>query len=374
MSYVPYGSYNGSLDTFSINPENFKLCLAEQNDYTAYYNYDGTENGALRSEEGGGASIKEIDYLKAIDGYATPFNFFVSLHLIAQHKTFMEDVVDAVMKKDVQDPIVFTYIESSSTVITQIDYSGHDQMWYYNITTHKDGTETKSTQAYWVRDRVIDNNNVSDYVNDGTINLSLNENFWRKKEITYYGSLNVTKADTWLRLLEKEITEKSTGSGPHAEEPVNKVDYYTYWIQNKAADKIIVDEETGDIIGKEEWHRDCEINETTTSESSSFSSTLSNKEDKLRVDDFIELINSYPSVKDNLITAPSQMFYFLQQSESTQKMEQVMRYVLYKLSGIDYGVTEESELDNLLKRLYSNYSYVSQLYAGTIQESFGGTN
>ena len=63
-----------------------------------------------------------------------------------------------------------------------------------------------------------------------------------------------------------------------------------------------------------------------------------------------EFKNEIIEVKNNLTTAPSTIFYLLQQDTKTQRLERIMRYVMFKLNDVDYGI-RDGDLDIFLKLL-----------------------
>ena len=72
----------------------------------------------------------------------------------------------------------------------------------------------------------------------------------------------------------------------------------------------------------------------------------------------------YQCPLNNLVGSREMMFELLKQSEDTQSYERLMRYLLYLLTGNDYGVTE-FDFNEFLNGSFSN---VSGLYGNTAQE------
>lgn len=340
------GNGESLLSYFTLTSD-FKLCIVVEKSSNTYKDY----NGDVISEmcDGGGYEIQEVDYQKYIEAYATPLNFFISLHLIAQNKNFMNDVVDMVKRKDVDDPIVFTFVESETTTTETIEYSGGQQINYVEFKRNIDNNYewmTGNSGFSTYKSNVINNTNISEY-------MVPNPSYAKMIVKTHSGSWQVTKADTWMINVEKEIVENPVPNSGGTDTESYIVTPNGEWltdspgpIGNKTKDENIETFERYYIAR-------CDIVKTTTTEVTGKRYSATNETKKMKVDDFVEFIQEkYKDVENNLTTAPSNLFYFLQQSESTQRQEKIMRYVIYKLSGIDYGITDLSELDYLFGTKY----------------------
>lgn len=354
LKYMKYNDFESTynrgdaetlLDNFTINSD-FELCIVVQNGSTTYYDYDG--NIMRGSSSGGGYEIKKIDYQKYIEGYATPFNFFISLHLVAQDTDFM----DAILNKVTADEIVLTYVESEIYSKEEVTYSGTEtiktqtaeEVLYNGITYIMLISENETTNA-------INNSNISDIITP-------DPNYSKKETRAYSGSWNVTKANTWLIASEKEISEISSDEPSSEDTPIDKPSVERNPVPGTKIsedDKIYDRDVTEYVITK---------NITITSNSKNYVATDYEKE--LKVNEFAEFIKTYPRVKNNLTTAPNQLFYLLQQSESTQKFEQIMRYIMLQLTGKDYGVSEKA-LDYLFED-NQNYIAVSNISKNYIRK------
>lgn len=350
--YEAFKSIEGSADSlkyFSINPETFKLCIARRNSYTEITYYDMSTNTT-----GGGIETEEKDYLTSIQNYGTPFNFFISLHLIAQDDEFMKELVDMVTREGIEDPIILTLIESQVTNKIQIDYSGTRRIEKQEI-IHSNTREVPDVVTtisdYWI---TIDNNNITEYTTP-------EPEYWRKVEVNEIAIFKVTKVDTWIKYITRKITAHPTGSKEERHETINvprkEVIYGTENLGH------------GTIKYYKDIYHATTIDKKIVEESSGNTYSISDDENETKIQDFIDLIKEYTNVVDNLTTASSNLFYFLQQSESTQKHEQIMKYVIYQLSGINYGV-DLDDVDNLLDSIFSgmsNGASNSWRYGGSVE-------
>lgn len=347
LTYKKYDDFmndtgDGVLNYFSINPETFKLCLATVNT-TKYYDANGKEITSMTER-----NIQlhdDIDYQTSIQGYSTPFNFLLTLHMFSLDEGFMNKFVNDILQKT--DPIVLTYVESASITTTEKKYSVRDMT--VNVTEKKeqlpngqivDGVGSVDVE----KDLYIDNPNLNDYAE-----FMEPPAYLKEERTTNSGTLHVTKADTWIKTVEKTI---------NAIDPEKR--------EEGSSEKTIVDknvqvgesEESGfdenNINTIKTQRRDVKIFEKTTITSEYRKYTVVDTKNEMNIQEFIDLINSYPKTKNNFQNSPSNIFYRLQQYENTQQHEKIMRYVLFKLNDIDYGVTSEAELDALLGQINNN--------------------
>jgi len=344
-------SQNGNvLKYFSINPENFNLLIAEQrSNVEHYYDREGkiidskTESSKITLA---GDDKEGIDYLTLIQNYGAPFNFFLSLHMVALDAEFMEDLVDMVLNEN--SPIELTYVDNSATETKTYEYTGTstektrevmfdratpNSIWHEASTTVKNGDVVNITK-----------DNVNEY-KEKYPNMPLNE--YSKIETTVSsGRLYITKADTWLKQTERKLEDRS-GSSEEITEPEEDEKPYSEKTKETRLEDEIVNE-----ITKIERYSYSELEnffekEKKTSTVTAF--TVVDVEDKVKIQEFVDFINEYPGVVNNFKSSPSQIIYWLEKDESTQTLSKVMRYVLFRLTGVDYGVTSEDDIIRLLK-------------------------
>jgi len=310
---------NNIYNCFSMDPDTLELWIARPGSSTMTYYFNGESKGERIEDE----IVKDvIDYRKYVENYSTPLNFFLTLHLISQDVQFMEDFLDMVIGQKEKEIIVLTYLDSVSTTTVENNYSGmtkkttttinDDDFYQVQIDDEASGGSQESTQE---DSNEINNENVHEHLSE----------IGYKKQITTTcsGQLLVTKLDTWLKSSNKEINQVPSNSEPKTEITVVKN-------ENSAPVKV-------DATTKEQTHT--KITKTTTTTTDINAYTIVDDESKINVEKFVNLIREYPKVENNFKTAPSNIFYLLQQDEKTQKHEKIMRYVLFELNEVDYGVT-----------------------------------
>ena len=328
-----------SLEEFSINPETLKLCIAKQSQKIEYVDFNGNKTESISS-----IKIEEIDYQKYIQNHITSVNFLVTLHLISQNTEFMEDVLEIALN---EGGIELTYVDTASQTVTQYDYTGEITYSYTPELTEEQKEQLPEDEKQ--NKKEIDNSNVGDYYE---------AKHYQEIITTYKGKIYVTNADTWLTSASKKINTPpiSTTGSPNAGEPtvVKSEQMPTETIK-------ITEPATGQetTVNRERYIK---IEEIITTSTTNTRYTISTKEKQINVDKFIELIKKYPKVENNFTTASNNLFYFLQQSEKTQEHEKIMRFVLYKLTNISYGVTEED-----LNCFSDDFKSVSEGYKETIE-------
>ena len=355
LDYISYKSFmnkinsqdSSVLEKFSINPENFNLMIAEQStEKQTYKDFDKKVIDNKSSSSGisiAGDPKEGIDYIKLIQNYGAPFNFFLSMHMIALDADFMNDLVDMVLNGN--SPIVLTYVDSMSTEQIEYNYSGITTN--YNRTTgytvQDDGTRKMLTPAIEkLTSTTINNDNVKDY--DPIYSSITVNDYWQLTSTYSSGNIYITSADTWLKKTKKKIEDKSV---PETSETV--ITNPDFVPEKSAAIKIESSEDPDTKKKTEKWKYSVleEYKEEVTNKRKNAVYTVVEEENKIKVEEFIDFIEQYPDVVDNLKSAPSQLFYSLENDESTQKLAQVMRYVLLHLTGTDYGVTLQ-QLEYLL--------------------------
>lgn len=338
---------------FSINPENFKLCIARSESKTEYYNIDAKGKESLVHIEGGGITKEELDYRTYMENYAVPLNFLITMHLVSQDVDFMNELVELATGANKTEPLVLTYVDSEQQYTSIYNYEGTSEeiitnfwdpgSYNYDPTLQRPIIPEDNIKGLRVGSvyskKYINNDNASQYYSDAV-------EYEKQVTTTYSGKLYITKADTWLKTSERTVTPLPNDeiiTGPIAS-PIEKppIDH-TYSIVEKDEEslKTVISKIMATI-------ETINMTESVTSISTSKEFSVVDSGSEIIVQDFVDLIEKYPEVKNKISTAPNNIFYLLQQNENTQKLEKIMRYVLYVLNDIDYGVTED-DLDFLLE-------------------------
>ena len=270
------------------------------------------KNGQASSKETQ-ITLKHINYKDVVSQYTTEMTFLLYLTMITQNPEFVSKVTELVKQSDIR----LTVLDSKSTTVTTETY------------TYTERTKTRKEVEEGVFEETTDDSEpITEVTKTTTTRL--------------YPIIQVTYAKTWFS--EQTITYNKT------DEPGSTVD---------AEGEPIEDEEEPEIDGEGEGSVTWKVNQTekysyTTSGTSYTEGTRGNVIDKTGEkgdgeESFIGLLDvefkipnstRYVAAGGNLVSGAEMFFYLLQQNSSSQNMEQIMRYILYKYTGRDYGVTE----------------------------------
>lgn len=288
-------------------------------------------------------SLKHIDYKSAISQYTTPMNFFIYLTMVSQNPEFVSAVTDMVKNSRIELTIMDT-----KTVNVEEDK--------YSYTRH-----TKTTHETKKQGEVINT-----YTTSKSRGI---EQTTTTTTTTVIPTPKITYARTWFS--EQRITYKIKNQEPYhnyerytanedpslADDPEPgdpPVDSSASWNTNKCR------EITTDVTGttyKEETRGNV-IDKTGEKGSNgvtqdSYKNEKREVKDNFRIDGqttFIGLLDDYFKIpnsnryeaagKTNMVSGAEWLFGLMEKDGRLQNLEQVMRYLMYKYTGKEYGVKE----------------------------------
>lgn len=345
LNYIDYNTFNEKirlqddtvLNYFSLNPSNYDMCIA-YSETIVYKDYN--DNIIDKSVT---LITCEMDYQSKVYNYATPLNYFISMHMICQDEDFMNELLEMIDETE----IVLSFIEATEREIKQVDYTGEMTQcnWQTQLITRDipnpdyDPQNPSSSAPPYIRVNnyettvteedtiVISNENIMEYEAKGYINVQE----YHIIEKTYdSGSIFVTTANTWRIKSKLNIEQNEMISETIQDAAV------TQRVDIDESDEVNENEESSGVYYKG-W-----IEERTSEVKESFDIAINETEGGYDLTDFIDMIKSvkYGRVKNNLETAPSFLFYLLEKNENTQELSTVMKYVIFQLTGDSYGVTE----------------------------------
>lgn len=288
-------------------------------------------------------SLKHIDYKSAISQYTTPMNFFIYLTMVSQNPEFVSAVTDMVKNSRIE----LTIMDTKTVNVEEEKYSFTRN----TKTTH----ETK-------RQGVV--------INTYTTSRSRGvEQTTTTTTTTVVPTPKITYAKTWFS--EQRITHKIANQDPYhnyekytenedssladdAEPGDPQANGSTSWNTNKCR------EITTDVTGttyKEETRGNV-IDKTGEKGSNgvtqdSYKNERRQVKNNFTVDDkttFLGLLDDYFKIpnsnryeaagKTNMVGGAEWLFGLMEKDGRLQNLEQVMRYVMYKYTGKEYGVKE----------------------------------
>lgn len=375
LVYVPYSQLKAEaaavvddesiadeyLRHFSLNPDTFELCLLHEKRVYVWKEDEGHSGEPDTTQIS--FEMEEIEYQTALEAYATPVNFFISLHQIVDDVDLMNELVDKVKNSD----LTLTYVEIPSTINSLWEYRGvlktyEETETYTTVTAEKYEEVTKE-------DGTIERNLVDTYSNTSqsasTPQKKVAEEQLDTREkckkyiepknpaytrtVSSSGNLVVNTIDTWIYEANKEIKRgDKIPLAPGAEPPDGP-----YKGDDPGYQHVLVGTEPTSTPSSYYPHVPAGYENISTSstlyryhskkytitginskDGFSYSTNVVDISSKVKIDDVIEFLNKYPRAKNNLITSPSMFYYYLEQSENTQELEKQMKLVIEKITGV----------------------------------------
>lgn len=294
-------------------------------------------------------NLKNINYKNVISQYTTPMNFFLYLTIITQNPEFVSAVTDLVKMSDIR----LTILDTKSTSVNIETYT------YTQNTKTRTKVESTSYDA-WDTEKQYPHTSYT--YEDSTSSETITE-VTETTTTSVIPTIKVTYAKTWF--CEQTITynkkqENSSNTSTitgndsselqNEDEPELTGEGSVSWKTNQSKKY----DNTSDITKYEEGTRGDVIDRTGEKGSQGIKDKNGNgKVDGNEIvdenttfigllDDKFKIPNStrYDSAGGNLVSGAEMFFYLLQKDQSCQNLEMIMRYILYKYTGRDYGVTE----------------------------------
>lgn len=273
-------------------------------------------------------SLKHIDYKSAISQYTTPMNFFIYLTMVSQNPEFVSAVTDMVKNSRIE----LTIMDTKTVNVEEEKYSFTRN----TKTTH----ETK-------RQGVVINTYTTTVV--PTPKITYAKTWFSEQRITY----KIANQDPYHNY-EKYTENEDSSLADDAEPGDPQANGSTSWNTNKCR------EITTDVTGttyKEETRGNV-IDKTGEKGSNgvtqdSYKNERRQVKNNFTVDDkttFLGLLDDYFKIpnsnryeaagKTNMVSGAEWLFGLMEKDGRLQNLEQVMRYVMYKYTGKEYGVKE----------------------------------
>ncbi len=285
-----------------------ELVIAEIQTTTMKEEKSENDNVVAKKEEIENKKViaRTINYKSLISQYTTPMTFFIELGTVTRNPEFLEDVAKLV-KKDAKIELTILDTVNKETSTQEEAYINHQILSNYT-------SQTPNPQGNQTR--------VKETISNETTTLVPN--------------LKVTYVNTWTCEQSIIYNKQPSANEQTPQEVTNHED----------EPKTSVPLENGQtlITWKTNWTT---TTSTTTITDKYDNGTQSEYIDK--TDEFIELLDKKYKIPNSnekrtagsyLKTGAEMLFGFLRQNPETQGLEQVMRYIMYKYTGKDYGVTE----------------------------------
>lgn len=313
------------------------------------------------NEEQYNISEMSLDYKSALSSYAMPFNFLWALLVKSTEEDFVYELAKLAMDTEITITAYDNYMRTEETEESQFTMSGRKELIVRQFIKHS-GTLTKIT-----REREFD-------TSDTTYHRKLTE-VTETKNVT----LNVTYANTWIAKYQNEYTYESIpatvtennaqSNNSQAIETINRYLTKAEIEQDSFAQEVLNDLEHGKMEGTvytvESERLISDIKEKSRT-SKIVSSGNSYKEGTPQIEEktdlnsqepnFCTILKKYPRAESKIMSSVEWLFEMMEQNtENVTNMIDLVKYLLYKATGRDLGVTELSANFFIIKNLSSMY-------------------
>lgn len=313
------------------------------------------------NEEQYNISEMSLDYKSALSSYAMPFNFLWALLVKSTEEDFVYELAKLAMDTEITITAYDNYMRTEETEESQFTMSGRKELIVRQFIKHS-GTLTKIT-----REREFD-------TSDTTYHRKLTE-VTETRNVT----LNVTYANTWIAKYQNEYTYESIpatvtennaqSNNSQAIETINRYLTKAEIEQDSFAQEVLNDLEHGKMEGTvytvESERLISDIKEKSRT-SKIVSSGNSYKEGTPQIEEktdlnsqepnFCTILKKYPRAESKIMSSVEWLFEMMEQNtENVTNMIDLVKYLLYKATGRDLGVTELSANFFIIKNLSSMY-------------------
>lgn len=301
------------------------------------------------NEEQYNISEMSLDYKSALSSYAMPFNFLWALLVKSTEEDFVYELAKLAMDTEITITAYDNYMRTEETEESQFTMEGRKELIVRQFIKHS-GTLTKIT-----REREFD-------TSDTTYHRRLTE-ITETRNVT----LNVTYANTWIAKYQNEYTYESIpatvtennaqSNNSQAIETINRYLTKAEIEQDSFAQEVLNDLEHGKMEGtvytveSERLISDIKEKSRTgkiVSSGNSYKEGTPKIEEKTDLNsqepNFCTILKKYPRAEEKIMSAVDWLFEMMaNNTENVTNMTDLIKYLLYKATGQDLGVTELNE-------------------------------
>lgn len=280
-------------------------------------------------------NLRHIDYKSAISQYTTPVNFLIYLTMVSQNPEFVSAVTELIKnntKIDITLLDTVTKIEEVETYTCTnnskgVSESGPDENGNIERTPWRSSSNAKT---------------VTKTTTTSTIpvpKVTYAKTWFSEQRVTY--NLETTKENFSENITLPDDPEPAGDTGSWTTNKNITIDTEKTTTEYKEGTRgNVIDKtgEKGDQGVTPNSYKDKEKREVKDRFNIDSKSTFLGL-----LDDFFRIPNTKKyeaSGKNNMVSGAEWLFYLLQKDGNLQNLEQVMRYVMYKYTGKDYGVKE----------------------------------
>lgn len=338
--YIKRATSDGTIKTLTYtSPESIQEMIDKKDTTTISNYFTLTEDGKVgipiwTTGDTTTISLKYIDYKNVISQYTTPISFFIDLTIVTQNPNFVSAVADLTKNSRIEITMMENYRTSTTSTI---------ENYVENIKTYKISTKDLNAKL---------ETELEEIAHSEITNSSTSTSITISPVITYVKTWFAEQTIEYEKE-EKPVSASNSNSQPDEIEPTvfelewKEVDKDTntataIWLTDK---KTITSYEGQNITYKESTRGDVK---DKTGEIGSQGLNLSGQVDENST--FVGLLGEkykipktiakFQAPAQNLIDNAQILFELMKNDSSLQNLEKVMRYILYKYTGDNYGVTE----------------------------------
>ena len=297
----------------------------------------------------------KINYQQLTNEYKMPFDYLWALLVISQDKDFVLELADLVYNSEIEITIYDNLTENttvmtdtytkSTKVITDdiavnVAYSGDNQI-IYNKNEYGGPFTKELEQQYTTTTTIITKTN--------TINIILTKaNVWIA-DYTQKAEKQVAEPTTTQSSNDFEDDEYPSEDSPDKEDAIDTAGLAEGFRQAKQREYLqtytnVITRVTN--LWSKYYYKTINrtVNNTSTTLTTKYISspaeTIEKTDKKSEEDNFVTLFIKYRTARSNIISGLQILVQILNNSEDTVEMIDLTKYLLYKATGEDYGVTE----------------------------------
>lgn len=305
---------------------------------------------------------QEIDYQSMINQYKLPFNYLWAMLVIGEDKDFVFDLSDLAFNSKIEIT-VHDNLQKNTDIITdeytkkiEIETNGNVAV-SYKDSNGNTGEESKAEKATDVQKtkykKVHTTIDISNTL-ETCVTLADTWNITYTKEYKYSSSTNDSGKST--KKLDDKVGDWANTDSPNLNSQIKSKAESEVASEGKSVSSSKINSSTtkvkrSTVDASTATQNKIELNEYTTTLNNVSDSTSSKNKDKEEISDdtggtykynnnFANILKKNHAAKSSIINASEWLFEILEKNSDTADMVDLTKYLLFKATGIDYGVTE----------------------------------
>ena len=304
---------------------------------------------------------QEIDYQSMINQYKLPFNYLWAMLVIGEDKDFVFDLSDLAFNSKIEIT-VHDNLQKNTDIITdeytkktEIETNGNVAV-SYKDSNGNTGEESKAEKATDVQKtkykKVHTTIDISNTL-ETCVTLADTWNITYTKEYKYSSSTNDSGKST--KKLDDKVGDWANTDSPNLNSQIKSKAESEVASEGKSVSSSKINSSTtkakhSTVDASTATQNKTESNEYTTTLNNVSDSTSSKNKDKEEISDdtggtykynnnFANILKKNHAAKSSIINASEWLFEILEKNSDTADMVDLTKYLLFKATGIDYGVT-----------------------------------